>query len=151
MVISAFGLTSFWWALAISFVALLEGVMFSSLSMVVTSKVPTFGAFNYSFTLGITPMFFFSGVFFPVETCRRGCMAGLVLSPHSRRHAHPCYGYGRRLSRPAVGYSVDGSRVGSAGQRGVGPDEEEMDQVERALIARRAACRQGTRIQRNCG
>ena len=67
IVIGAFGLIQSWWALAIPFVALLEGVMFASLSMVVTSQVPEFGAFNYYVTLGITPMFFFSGVFFPLE------------------------------------------------------------------------------------
>lgn len=67
-VIAVFGLVQSWWALAVPFVGLVEGLMFASLSMVVTSKVPTFGAFNYYITLGITPMFFFSGVFFPLET-----------------------------------------------------------------------------------
>lgn len=66
-VIAVFGLTQSWWALGIPFVALLQGLLFSSMSMVITSLVPTFGAFNYYITLGITPMFFFSGVFFPLE------------------------------------------------------------------------------------
>ncbi len=67
IVLAPFGLIHSWWALAIPIVAVLEGLMFSSLSMVVTSKVPTFDAFNYYVTLGITPMFFFSGVFFPLD------------------------------------------------------------------------------------
>ena len=67
VVLTAFHLVHSWWALAIPLVAVLEGLVFASLSMVVTSKVPTFDAFNYYITLGITPMFFFSGVFFPLE------------------------------------------------------------------------------------
>jgi lipooligosaccharide transport system permease protein len=67
VVLTAFGLVQSWWALAIPLVAVLQGLVFSSLSMVVTSQVPTFDAFNYYITLGITPMFFFSGVFFPLE------------------------------------------------------------------------------------
>ena len=67
LVISIFGLIQSWWALAIPLVAILQGLMFSSMSMVVTSLVPTFGGFNYYITLGITPMFLFSGVFFPLE------------------------------------------------------------------------------------
>ena len=67
IVISAFGLVQSWWALGIPLVAILQGMVFSSMSMVVTSIVPTFGGFNYYITLAITPMFFFSGVFFPLE------------------------------------------------------------------------------------
>jgi lipooligosaccharide transport system permease protein len=67
LVISAFGLVQSWWGLAIPLVAILLGLVFSSVSMVVTSLVPSFGGFNYYITLGITPMFFFSGVFFPID------------------------------------------------------------------------------------
>ena len=43
------------------------GIMFSSLSMIMTSVAPHFDFFNYYTELFITPMLFFSGVFFPLE------------------------------------------------------------------------------------
>jgi lipooligosaccharide transport system permease protein len=43
------------------------GVLFSSLSMIVTSFAPSFDFFNYYTELVITPMLFFSGVFFPLD------------------------------------------------------------------------------------
>jgi lipooligosaccharide transport system permease protein len=43
------------------------GVLFSSLSMIVTSFAPNFDFFNYYTELVITPMLFFSGVFFPLD------------------------------------------------------------------------------------
>ncbi len=43
------------------------GILFSSLSMIVTSFAPNFDFFNYYTELIITPMLFFSGVFFPLD------------------------------------------------------------------------------------
>jgi lipooligosaccharide transport system permease protein len=43
------------------------GIMFSSLSMIVTSIAQSFDFFNYYTELVITPMLFFSGVFFPLD------------------------------------------------------------------------------------
>lgn len=43
------------------------GVLFGSLAMIVTSYAPNFDSFNYYTELFITPMLFFSGVFFPLE------------------------------------------------------------------------------------
>jgi lipooligosaccharide transport system permease protein len=43
------------------------GVLFSSLSMIVTSYSPNFDFFSYYTELVITPMLFFSGVFFPLD------------------------------------------------------------------------------------
>ena len=65
---SAFQLVHSAWALLIPPVVLLEGIMFSSISMFFTSLVPSIYSFNYFFTLFITPMFFFSGVFFPLSS-----------------------------------------------------------------------------------
>jgi len=47
-------------------VMLAVGIMFASLGMIVTSKAPNFDFFNYYTELVITPMLFFSGVFFPL-------------------------------------------------------------------------------------
>jgi lipooligosaccharide transport system permease protein len=43
------------------------GILFSSLAMIVTSFAPSFDFFNYYTELVITPMLFFSGVFFPLD------------------------------------------------------------------------------------
>lgn len=43
------------------------GFLFSSLAMIVTSFSPSFDFFNYYTELIITPMLFFSGVFFPLD------------------------------------------------------------------------------------
>jgi lipooligosaccharide transport system permease protein len=43
------------------------GVLFGSLAMIVTSFSPSFDFFNYYTELVITPMLFFSGVFFPLD------------------------------------------------------------------------------------
>jgi len=54
------------WAILIPFVAALSGIMFASISLFVTSIVPSIYTFNFYFTLVITPMFLLSGVFFPL-------------------------------------------------------------------------------------
>ena len=43
------------------------GMLFGSLAMIVTSFAPNFDFFNYYTELFITPMLFFSGVFFPLD------------------------------------------------------------------------------------
>ena len=43
------------------------GMLFGSLAMIVTSFAPNFDFFNYYTELIITPMLFFSGVFFPLD------------------------------------------------------------------------------------
>ncbi len=48
-------------------VAVLTGLMFGSISMFFTSLAPSISSFNYFFTLFITPIYFFSGVFFPLS------------------------------------------------------------------------------------
>ncbi|MFQ5896291.1 MAG: ABC transporter permease, partial [Nitrospinota bacterium] len=45
----------------------LEGLAFAALGMVAASLAPSYSFFNFHFSLIITPMFFFSGIFFPLE------------------------------------------------------------------------------------
>ena len=45
----------------------LVGILFASASMIVSAFAPNFDFFNYYSELVITPMFFFSGVFFPLD------------------------------------------------------------------------------------
>ena len=53
-------------------VAYLIGVMIASIAMIVTATATTIGAMNNFFTLFILPMFWVSGVFFPLERLPEG-------------------------------------------------------------------------------
>jgi lipooligosaccharide transport system permease protein len=66
-VLGLFGLVLSSWALLVPVVLVLAGLVFSEIAMVWTSFAPRIETFNYFFTLVITPMFLFGGVFFPVE------------------------------------------------------------------------------------
>lgn len=66
-VVAAFQLVHTPWVLLIPLLSLLHGIMFAAIAVFFTSLVPSFYTFNHVFTLFITPMFFFSGVFFPLD------------------------------------------------------------------------------------
>lgn len=60
-----FGLVSSPLALLALPAAFLVGLAFAAISMTITASVKTIGSINNFFTLILTPMFFFSGVFYP--------------------------------------------------------------------------------------
>ena len=68
VVAAAFQLVPSAWAILIPIVCFLEGIMFSAIAVFYTSLVPYIYSFNYYFTLFITPMFLFGGVFFPLSS-----------------------------------------------------------------------------------
>lgn len=63
----AFGVAEPWPGLAGLLVLAVGGLIFSALGLVVTSAARGYDSFNYYYTLFVAPMFFFSGIFFPVE------------------------------------------------------------------------------------
>jgi lipooligosaccharide transport system permease protein len=65
-VISFFGLVSYPSGILIIFVAFLGGIAFGSVGMLFTSVVKTIELFNLPIFLLVTPMFLFSGTFFPL-------------------------------------------------------------------------------------
>lgn len=65
--LALFGLLSFPGALLLFPLAVLGGLFFASLGMVCTALIPTIDMFNLPIFLGITPMFLFSGTFFPLQ------------------------------------------------------------------------------------
>ena len=65
LVVTAFGLIDSWWALAIPLAIVIGGLCFSTLAYTFTALIPRIDLYSYYFTLGITPMFLFSGIFFP--------------------------------------------------------------------------------------
>ncbi|PLX80421.1 MAG: ABC transporter permease [Desulfuromonas sp.] len=67
VVISLFGLFEFPGALLLVPLAVLGGLLFASIGMICTALVPGIEMFNLPIFLGITPMFLFSGTFFPLQ------------------------------------------------------------------------------------
>ena len=67
VVVTLFGLVSSAWAILIPFFVLLGGLCFSVVGYTFTSLIPKIDLYSYFFTLFITPMFLFSGIFFPFE------------------------------------------------------------------------------------
>ena len=65
---AAFQLVHSPWAVLIPIISFLEGIMFASIALFFTSIAPAIYTFNYFFTLFINPMFFLSGVFFPLSS-----------------------------------------------------------------------------------
>ena len=65
-VISVFGLVDSWWALTVPLFLLFGGACFGVIGMVFTALIPKIDLYSYFFTLFITPMFLFSGIFFPL-------------------------------------------------------------------------------------
>ena len=68
LIASFFGLVDSWWALASPIGVIAIGFCFSMIGLTFTSFIPTIDLFSFFFTLFITPMFLFSGIFFPIET-----------------------------------------------------------------------------------
>lgn len=67
LVEAALGLVPSSLSLFVPFVLTLSCFTFAELSMMWTGLVPKIDTFSYYFTLVITPMFLFSGVFFPLQ------------------------------------------------------------------------------------
>jgi len=66
LVLTGFGLLDYPGTLLLIPIALLGGLFFAALGMVFTALVPGIEMFNLPIFLGITPMFLFSGTFFPL-------------------------------------------------------------------------------------
>lgn len=68
VIITLFGVLPLSWSLLAPFIGLLTGLMFAALSLFVTAFVKTINHFNFYMTGFLSPMFFFSGVVFPVSS-----------------------------------------------------------------------------------
>src|ERR671935_437793 len=67
LIVAAFGLVSSPWALALPPLVFVGGMCFSVIGYTFTALIPKIDLYSYFFTLGITPMFLFSGIFFPFD------------------------------------------------------------------------------------
>jgi lipooligosaccharide transport system permease protein len=68
VVISLFGLVDSPQIVAAVPLLFVSGLIFAEISMICTALVPGIDTFNYFYTLLMTPMFLFSGIFFPIGT-----------------------------------------------------------------------------------
>ncbi len=87
LVVMLFGLVPPTALLLAPFVGFLTGVMFASLSLFITSFVGSINHFNFYFTGFLSPMFFFSGVVFPLANLPAAIRPAAELFPltHSVR------------------------------------------------------------------
>lgn len=81
VVLRAFGLVDSWWALLVPAVAVLAGLLFMVLGLSYTVTVKHMDQLTFLFTLGVTPMFLFSGIFFPLDGLPAAVQAVAWLSP----------------------------------------------------------------------
>lgn len=68
LVLTPFGLVSYPWGLLIPLIAVLGGIAFGSIGMYFTAVTPSIEVFNIPVFLFVTPMFLFSGTFFPLDS-----------------------------------------------------------------------------------
>jgi len=102
VIVGSFGLVPFPQSLLTPLVGFLTGVMFATLSLLVSSFVKNINHFNFYFTGLLSPMFFFSGVVFPLENLPPAVrpIAEIVPLTHSVR-----------LVRHLVGWKWTGTAV----------------------------------------
>jgi len=89
------------------------GILFGSLAMIVTSVAPSFDFFSYYTELVITPMLFFSGVFFPLDNfpAWMKTLAGFLPLTHAVRVSRAVFtGQGEA----GIGWSLAGLAVFAA-------------------------------------
>jgi len=107
LVAALLGLVSGWQALWVLPVALLVGVCFGSLALVMTSISWGYDFFLYYFTLILTPMLLLSGVFFPLSQMPELIQTGATFFPlvHAVSVVRPLM-TGQQLSLPVLHLAV---------------------------------------------
>ena len=67
LVVAALGLAPLPWSLLAIPLVPLTGLLFAAIGIAFSLRIPSIDLFSFYFTLFITPLFLFSGVFFPLE------------------------------------------------------------------------------------
>lgn len=68
IVFSVFGLIDSPWLVCAIPLIFISGLIFAEIALIATATVPGIDSFNYFTTLLMTPMFLFSGIFFPLDS-----------------------------------------------------------------------------------
>jgi len=96
------GLVTSWWAVVLPAVALLIGLVFATMGLVVSSRAHAYDFFTYYFTLVISVMYFFSGIFFPLASLPAWARAAAWCLPLTHAVA---------LSRACAAGTIDAAAV----------------------------------------
>ena len=80
-VVTVLGLTRSWYAIFVPFMGALGGLMFATLGLTYTSFLKSIDQVNFYMTLFITPLFLFSGVFYPIDALPQVVKTIAFLSP----------------------------------------------------------------------
>ncbi|HUK99384.1 MAG TPA: ABC transporter permease, partial [Nitrospirota bacterium] len=80
------------------------GLIFSEISIIVTAMVPGIDSFSYFYTLFMTPLFLFSGIFFPLDT-----MPHLVSDMAFFTPLYQLVNVCRALSSGTLSYAITGT------------------------------------------
>lgn len=80
-VVTALGLTHSWYAVFVPLIGAMGGMMFAVLGLTYTSFLKSIDQSNFYFTLFITPLFLFSGVFYPIDALPEIVKTIAFLSP----------------------------------------------------------------------
>jgi lipooligosaccharide transport system permease protein len=81
VIITAFGLVHSWSALLVLPVLVLSGIMFAAPAMCMAAWAKVFEHMFYYITLIITPMFMFSGIFFPPNRLPHAVQGAIWITP----------------------------------------------------------------------
>jgi lipooligosaccharide transport system permease protein len=98
-----FGVVPSVWTLFLVPVLFLEGILFAALGLIMTALARNYEFFNYFTSLFITPLFLFSGIFFPLDSLSSGVrnfMLVLPLTPAVTISRMLCHG------RPDAGWPL---------------------------------------------
>jgi lipooligosaccharide transport system permease protein len=104
----AFGLADSWWVLAAPLAVLIIGFCMTMIGLTFTAFIPTIDLYSFYFTLFITPMFLFSGIFFPIETLPGWAQPLAWFSPlfHAASLTRELFGVGGTELAAAVGHAA---------------------------------------------
>jgi lipooligosaccharide transport system permease protein len=97
-----FGVVPSPWVVLLLPVLFVSGMFFSAFGLIMTALAKNYDFFNYFTSLVITPLFLFSGIFFPVQTMAppiRSVLEMLPLTPIVSLARILCYG---RLDEPVL-------------------------------------------------
>ena len=103
-----FGLVDSWAIVFMPIAAIVVGFCFSMIGLTFTAFIPTIDLYSFYFTLFITPMFLFSGIFFPIDTLPGWAQPLAWLSPlfHSAALFRELFGVGGTDALAALGHFV---------------------------------------------
>lgn len=81
IVVAALGLVKSWFAIFVPFMGAIGGLMFAIIGLTYTSFLKSIDQMNFYFTLFVTPLFLFSGVFYPLDALPQIVRQIAFLSP----------------------------------------------------------------------